>query len=84
MQFCPKKMQTPFNRYVYIAFILIGLYFMAILHKPMDSVIYFGLALVFDPFDTKQKWDDRPMWQRTVLIIHLVAILALIAWEMFR
>jgi hypothetical protein len=30
-----------------------------------------GIGLAFDPFDTEQKWTDRPTWQKSVLIIHL-------------
>jgi hypothetical protein len=33
-----------------------------------------GIALAFDPFNQEQKWNDRPSWQKAVLIIHLVLV----------
>jgi len=76
-------MNTPFNRYVYIAFVLVGLYYAILSKEPMQATIYLGLALVFDPFNTSQKWDDRPLWQRGILVVHLVLTLAMIGWEIF-
>jgi hypothetical protein len=36
-----------------------------------------GIGLAFDPFDTEQKWTDRPTWQNSVLIIHLALVAAM-------
>jgi hypothetical protein len=36
-----------------------------------------GIGLAFDPFDTEQKWTDRPTWQKSVLIIHLAWVAAM-------
>jgi hypothetical protein len=33
--------------------------------------------MAFDPFDPEQKWNDRPTWQKAVLILHLAAVAAL-------
>jgi hypothetical protein len=43
----------------------------------MQAVSSFGIALAFDPFDQEQKWNDRPTWQKTVLIVHLGLVAAL-------
>jgi len=43
----------------------------------MQAVSSFGIALAFDPFDQEQKWNDRPTWQKTVLIVHLALVAAL-------
>jgi hypothetical protein len=32
---------------------------------------------VFDPFDPKQEWKQRPVWQRAWLIIHLAIVAGL-------
>ena len=34
-------------------------------------------GLAFDPFDTEQKWNDRPTWQKVVLIVHLALVAAM-------
>ena len=43
----------------------------------MQAAASLGIALAFDPFDTDQKWDDRPTWQKVVLYIHLALVAAL-------
>jgi hypothetical protein len=56
---------------------LIAIYF--ILRKDLDqSMIYSGLALIFDPFDESVKWSLRPKWQKCWLIVHLGIQLILI------
>ena len=70
-------MKTSFNKFLYIGFILVGL-FQALFSKDyMQAVSSFGIALAFDPFDQEQKWNDRPTWQKTVLIVHLALVAAL-------
>lgn len=70
-------MKTPFNKFLYIGFVLIGL-FQALFSKDyMQAASSFGIALAFDPFNVLQKWNDRPNWQKTVLIIHLGLVAAM-------
>jgi hypothetical protein len=70
-------MNSPFNRFVYIGFLLLGLY-QAIFSKDyMQSAASLGIGLAFDPFNVEQKWNDRPTWQKAVLIIHLVFVAAM-------
>jgi mannose/fructose/N-acetylgalactosamine-specific phosphotransferase system component IIC len=70
-------MKTSFNKFLYIGFILVGL-FQALFSKDyMQAVSSFGIALAFDPFDQEQKWNDRPTWQKTVLFVHLAIVAAL-------
>lgn len=33
-----------------------------------------GIGMAFDPFNTEQKWNERPTWQKAVLIIHLLLV----------
>jgi hypothetical protein len=36
-----------------------------------------GIALAFDPFNTDKTWNDRPTWQKVILIIHLGLVAAM-------
>jgi H+/Cl- antiporter ClcA len=70
-------MQTPFNKYLYIGFILLGSY-QALFNKDyMQAVASFGIGLAFDPFDQTQKWNERPMWQKFALYLHLAIVAGL-------
>mgnify|MGYP007026934174 CR=1 FL=1 len=64
-------MKTPFNKFIYIGFILLGLYQTLFSKDYIQAASSFGIGLAFDPFDTEQKWSDRPTWQKAVLFIHL-------------
>jgi hypothetical protein len=70
-------MKSPFSKYLYIGFIILGLY-QAIFSKDyVQAAASMGIGLAFDPFDTEQKWNERPTWQKAVLIIHLAIVAAL-------
>jgi phosphate/sulfate permease len=70
-------MNTPINKFLYIGFLLLGL-FQAFFSKDyMQSATSLGIALAFDPFNQEQKWNDRPTWQKSVLIIHLAIVATL-------
>ena len=64
-------MKTPINKFVYIAFLLLGFY-QAIFSKDyIQAASSFGIGMAFDPFNPEQKWNDRPTWQKVILFIHL-------------
>ena len=67
-------MKTSFNKFVYYGFLLLGVYFILFQKNFSDATIYLGIALAFDPFNTEQPWNERPMWQRAWLIVHLACI----------
>jgi hypothetical protein len=70
-------MKTPFNKYLYIGFLLLGL-FQAFFSKDyMQAAASLGIGMAFDPFDPEQKWNERPTWQKAVLIIHLALVAAM-------
>jgi H+/Cl- antiporter ClcA len=70
-------MNTPFNKYLYFGFILLGSY-QALFNKDyMQAVASFGIGLAFDPFDQQQKWNERPTWQKFVLCLHLAVVAGL-------
>jgi hypothetical protein len=76
-------MKTNFNKFLYIGFLLLGGIYL--LQKDISQIlIFFGIALAFDPFDTEQKWNDRPSWQKMVLITHLSIVFGLVFIELYN
>ena len=71
------SMKTPFNKFLYIGFLILGLYQALFSKDYIQAASSLGIGLAFDPFDTEQKWNDRPMWQKAVLIIHLALVAAM-------
>jgi len=70
-------MNAPFSKHLYIGFLLLGLY-QAIFSKDyVQAAASLGIGLAFDPFNPEQKWNDRPTWQKAVLIIHLALVAAM-------
>lgn len=70
-------MNTKINKFLYIGFLLLGL-FQAFFSKDyMQAAASLGIGLAFDPFNQAQKWNDRPTWQKAVLIIHLGLVVAM-------
>ena len=43
----------------------------------MQAAASLGIGLAFDPFNPEQKWNDRPTWQKAVMIIHLALVAAM-------
>jgi len=70
-------MKSPFSKYLYIGFLLLGLYQVFYSKDYMQSAASLGIGLAFDPFNPEQKWNDRPTWQKAVLIIHLAFVAAM-------
>jgi hypothetical protein len=70
-------MAKNFNKPAYIIFILLGIFFL-IKKDISQAVIYCGLALAFDPFDTAIPFPKRPFYQQAWLMVHLSVTLALI------
>lgn len=67
-------MKTHYNKVLYIAFILIGIYYFVASKDYVETASTLGIGLIFDPFNSDQKWNDRPFWQKAVLIIHLAVV----------
>lgn len=76
-------MKTNFNKFLYIGFLLLGSIY--ILKKDISqTLIFFGIALAFDPFNSEQKWNERPNWQKLVLITHLSVVFGLVFIELYN
>ena len=70
-------MHTQFNKFLYLGFLLLGI-FQAFFSKDyMQAAASLGIALAFDPFNQEQKWNDRPTWQKMVLFVHLAFVAAM-------
>jgi hypothetical protein len=70
-------MKTPINKFIYLGFLALGIYQALFTKDYMQAASSLGIGLAFDPFDTEQKWNDRPTWQKAVLIIHLAFVATL-------
>jgi hypothetical protein len=62
-------------RYAYSLFLLLVLYLL-VRGDIENATINLGIALIFDPFDVNLKWQDRPLYQRVWLLVHLALTFA--------
>jgi hypothetical protein len=74
MENTKNKSITPFNKVLYILFIILATYQILGKHSYVEAAASLGIALAFDPFDTQQPWNERPMWQKIWLFVHLAAV----------
>lgn len=74
---------TLFSKMAYGAFVLLALYFLLVNKSLGDFLIQFGIALVFDPFDQTVCFNERPLYQRIWMIVHLVVLLAAAVYHFF-
>ena len=70
-------MKSSINKFLYIGFLLLGLYQAFFSKDYIQAAASFGIGLAFDPFDIEQKWNERPTWQKAVLIINLALVAAM-------
>ena len=70
-------MKSPFTKFIYFGFVLLGIYYTFFQKDYSSAVANLGIALAFDPFNPEITWKDRPMWQKTWLIVHLVCVAGL-------
>jgi hypothetical protein len=71
------------NKPAYALFLLAGIYFL-IQKNFSEAVIFWGLALVFDPFNTTIPFQKRPVYQQLWLIVHLSVTLALFVLDITK
>ena len=67
---------NPFNKFAYVAFIVLGIVLFIINHSYSDLVANLGISLVFDPFDQKVAWPQRPFYQKALPVVQLAIIAA--------
>lgn len=72
-----------YNKAAYVVFVIAAIGF-ACVKNFSEAFTFLGLALVFDPCDTKMRFNDRPRYQRWWLIVHVsIALIALGLMAMF-
>ena len=49
-----------------------------------NATINMSIALIFDPFDANIKWQDRPLYQRVWLLLHLFLAFAGLLYMLLR
>ncbi len=74
----PKDLTFMYNRFLYGAFVALGFYFLLTKRDISTAMSNFGIALIFDPFDQKVVWNNRPAYQRIWLIVHLSIVFGLL------
>lgn len=67
------------NRAAYVVFVILGICFMFV-KDLSQAAIFWGLALVFDPFDQTVSYPKRPLYQKIWLIAHLGITAAAFGW----
>ena len=70
-------MKTAFNKYLYIGFVILGLYQAIANHDYIQAASSLGIGMAFDPFNPEESWTVRPTWQKAVLIVHLAIVAAM-------
>jgi hypothetical protein len=80
----PKDLTFTYNRFLYEAFVALGLYFLLAKKDISSAMSNFGIALFFDPFDQKVMWQNRSLYQRVWLIVHLSIVFSLLGIILFN
>lgn len=76
----PRDFSRGFNKILYGGFILLGLYFLVFSKDFSQGVINIAIALAFDPFDQKQPFRERPLYQKIWLFAHVAMALGLFVY----
>lgn len=80
----PKDLTFKYNRFLYGAFVALGFYFLLTKGDISTAMSNFGIALIFDPFDQKVVWNNRPAYQQIWLIVHLSIVFGLLGILLFN
>ena len=64
------KQAIQVNRFTYILYMVLVAYLFFIGDIEW-AVTNLGIAMIFDPFDAKVKWQNRPTYQKLWLIVHV-------------
>lgn len=72
-----KNFSPVYNKVLYALFVFLMVYRVVIKEDYLDGASSLGIALIFDPFDQNRKWNNRPLWQRAWLIVHLLLLVVL-------
>lgn len=76
----PKDISPAVNRWGYVAFVLLSLYFLFVSKDLLTAASNLGIALIFDPFNQSTKWVNRKKWQNAWLVVHVLLTLGLLLY----
>lgn len=65
-----EKQSNQVNRLTYLLYLILVAY-LFIIGDIEWAITNLGIALVFDPFEAGVKWQDRPLYQKAWLLVHL-------------
>ena len=71
----PKDWTNSFNKILYTGFLLIAIFYLLFSKNITEALTSLGIALIFDPFNPKQAWSQRPFYQRIWLFLHVAIVL---------
>ncbi len=75
-----KDISPVINRWGYVAFVLVSLYFLFVSKDIVTAASNLGIALIFDPFNPAVKWTNRKGWQKAWLVVHVLLTLGLFVY----
>jgi hypothetical protein len=64
-----------FNRYAYVIYLILVVY-LFVKEDYEWAFINLSMSLVFDPFDVSIKWQNRTLYQRGWLLVHVTLVFA--------
>ncbi len=70
------------QKYAYAVFLLAGIGFILKNDFAM-AMVFWALSPVFDPFDPRVAFGNRPLWQKMWLLLHITVVFALLIFEIF-
>jgi hypothetical protein len=79
-----KDYSKAINRVLYTGFTLMAAYFLLARGDYGDAATNLAIALIFDPFNTKQTWKGRAFYQRAWLIVHVLVVFTLFILQFTR
>jgi hypothetical protein len=78
-EFTQRKDHTgTFNKVFYTLFVFVSCYFL-IQEEYSEAMANLGIALIFDPFNLKTPFPERPLYQKIWLMTHVAIVFSLLA-----
>ena len=74
-----RRSELVWYRIGYSAFVMLSVYYLVFSKDLSSAASNLGIALIFDPFDQRVTWNDRPRWQKIWLLVHVSVVILLFA-----
>ncbi len=72
------------TRIFYIFFTISGILYWIFGSDKSNAIAQFGIALIFDPFNPDQPFDQRPKYQKVWLMVHVGLVITGFLWVIFK